>query len=685
MNRFAWLLTAGAVLLTGCGGGVSSPDFQGQLVGVDILYPNSTASNPKAVVMPGSTLQFSAVGLYSAPPGTPSSTAGVVPCPSASDSTRVCRQGSIDGVTWSLDSSSTGIAGPIATINATGLVSGLRRGTGTVRARVANLEDAVETVIVNGAVLRSIAITATDVKNNVTATSVPTGRSFVLTGVATCESGYAGGSGDELPNSNAPCTNLDYQFSWALPATTDQATVEFLPTSRIGESIAVKTKKFGPFQIVASFVNEEGIRKEATIPLSATERVLDDIVVAADPVQAAPVPVVIGAQTRFVAKGVFSDGNTDDIREGDLKASTALVWTQDASSVGKITIQNATGSPNAAVLVSGDVVGITGLTAKGFNTETTPTGGLPLEDRIGVDVKTFGLLGLVDICPFDSIGTECLQNRQLPIGSTTKFKVRGRFQDNPSVARDIDPTKISLTWSKTVTPSTGDVTVVSAGTPAVTTGEFVATRQGTVTLNVAISDVNVEPAANPRQISTTATVTEAVCRDQLLTSNGTSGTGSSNNVRNIGNAIDSNADSFATVSVTPPLLLIGGEESLSLQRTATSVIPTPSRSVGFILAPGADFNADASAQVETLDAAGNVVQRLAVASSSLPSRNGEAVVAAKASATLPFTGLRLVASAPTSEPSGTPLDILLGPLFDLLTGGGSVDIHVYGACADFAP
>lgn len=701
MIRFAWLTTACAVLLTACGGGVSSPDFQGQLVGVGIVHPGSTTTGSSdARVAPGTTVQFQAVGLYSTPPGTAGGV-GLVPC--APNSTDLCRQGSISGVTWSVDASGTGTTGPVATISASGLLTGARRGLATVRARVANLEDATQRVIVNGAVLKSIAITSIDAKNNVAATSVPTGRSFILTGAATCESGFAGGS-QPPPSAGSPdtdpdeykatddCTNLDYQFSWALPATTEAGTVEFTPTSQTGESISVKTKRFGPFQIIARFVNEEGIAKEQTVSLNATERVLDDVVVAADPVQAAPVPVLIGTKTRFVARGLFSDGAIDVIRAADLREGTTLTWSQDTAAVGQIVIENATGpSPNSAVLVSGDEVGVTGLTVKGNNIENVPSvsggpiTGLPLEDRISVDVKTLGLLGLVDICPFDSVGTACLQNPQLPLGSTIKFKARGNFSDNPSVARDIDPARIGLTWDKTVTPQSGDVTVVTTGTAPnlVTTGEFTATKLGPVTLNVSITDPLVEPAATPRQLSANATVIESLCTDQLLSSNGTSTTVSSNEVSNAGSAIDSDPNSFATITLNQSFLL-GTEQSLSLQRAATTVTPAVSGTpVGFLIAHEDVFNPDTLVDIATLNAAGAVVQdNLSVTATRLtgvPQRNAETLVSVKVNATQPFTGLRLTLTPPDPE-SPVPIPVL-GELLALLLGGGETDVHVYAACS----
>lgn len=709
MMRFAWVTMASAVLLAGCGGGLSSPDFKGDLVGFDILFPNSNTAGAQARAAPGTTFQFSAVGLYSLPPGTAAS-ATTVSCPSASDPSRVCRPGEIDGVTWSIDPTGTVNGQPLATINSDGLATALRRGYAQVRARASGFPDATQQLIVNGPVVQGIAVTVVNAKYGTTfpaspTPSVPTGRSFALTGTATCDRGFAGGdaTGDgPVAASTSNCVNganANYQFNWSLGDTTSANAAEFSPASGIAKSILAKTKLFGPLEIVARITNEEGQVIQQATALNAGTRVLDDIVVSSDPSQAQPVPVVIGTKTRFIARGLFSDGNIDDIRSTDLKSG--LVWSKDASAVGDIQIENPTGtSPNAAVLVSGVTVGITGLTAKSTNTETNVPNkpdGLELEDRVTVDVKTFGLLRLVDICPFESLGTECRQNVQLPLNTTTKFKARGFFQDSPNTPRDIDPTKIPLTWSKTVTASSGDVTVVSSG--GVTTGEFTATKLGTVTLNVAISDPLVEPAANPRQASAGATVIEALCRDQLLTTNGATAAGSSNNVSNLGNVIDSAPDTFGQITVTQPgaLPITGGDvESASFRRDGTVVSPAVAgTSVGFLVSYAATFNPEQLITIQTLDAQGNIVQgndeddgaQLRVAASdtgvsrnvgSTPTR----LFAVKASATMPFTGLRIRVRPPEAEDFPTDPTQLLAFLASL-AGGDDFNVQVWAACADF--
>ena len=708
MMRFAWVTMASAVLLAGCGGGLSSPDFQGDLVGFDIAYPNSTTPNTPARAAPGTTFQFSAVGLYSLPPGTAAS-ATTRSCPSASDASRVCQVGEIQNVTWSVDPSGTVNGQPLATISSDGLATAMRRGYAQVRARVSGFPDSTEQLIVNGPVVQGISVTVVNAKYSTTfpatpTPSVPTGRSFALTGTASCERGFTGGeaTGDgpvaASPSNCVNGANASYQFRWTLGDTTEVTAAEFSPASGVGKSILVKTKRFGPFEVLSRFTNEEGQEIQRSVPLDAATRVLDDILVSSDPAQAQPVPVVIGTKTRFIARGLFSDGNIDQIKSTDLK--TGLEWSADTQAVGRITIESATGpSPNAAVLVSGSTEGITGLTAKGTNSEPNVPNkpdGLELEDRVSVNVRDFGLIGLVDICPFDSVGTACEQNQQIPVGTTRKFKARGKFEDNPNLTRDIDPAFIPLVWSKTVTAASGDVTVVSSGTPAVTTGEFTGVRQGAVTLNVALAD-GVEPMAAPRQVSAGATVVEALCVDQLLASNGTTATGSSARVTNLGNVIDANPDTAGRIVVTQGgVVPAAGSENAVFRRDGITVTPSPTgTNVGFLVSYPATFNPESLITVQTVDAQGTSIEgndadngqlKVTAADTGVtrtpaggtPSR----LFAVKAKATKPFSGLRIRVQAPSdATPPSDPTQFLA--YLQALLAGDNFEVDVWAACANF--
>lgn len=677
MNRILGLFAATGLVLSACGGGsIQSPDFTPVLQGIDITYPGASNTST-ATVAPGSTLQLTALGLYSTPPGTTSANAGaqVVSCPTAGNASAVCTLGAVSGVSWSVDPVNNS-TGPIASIDNSGNASGLRRGTAVVRAKTGGFET-TETLKVSGTVLSEVTIGASP------STSVPTGRSITLTATPKCTNDAG---------TTVSCVRTDYVFSWALSSTFPAETVEFTPSSAQGKTVIAKTKRFGDFVIEVSVTNEEGTVLMTPQALTATERVLDDVIVSADPVQSTPVPIIVGTKTRFVARGLFSDGAIADIRSQDVNG--ALTWTQDASSVGAITIENQTDangvvSPNAAVLVSGDQVGATGLNVNGRNTETTGVNGpngLLLSDRIALEVKTFGLLGLADICPFDAIGSTCPQNLQLPLSSITKFKARGFFSDSPNSPRDIDPTKIALTWGKTVTTTSGDVRVV--GEPSNTTGEYEATLGGPVTLTVSMTNALQEPNATPRTLNANVTVIEPICREQFFASNGTSSTVSSSDVTNAGNVIDADQNTFGTITLTPGALLGNGDQSMSFQRTGTVITPTttPAQTAGFIIAYDEDvFSPDSLASIQTLNAQGTVVQDLAVSSSqlsSIPQRNNETLVAVKINPTMPFTGMRLTVTAP--DPEATVPIPVLGDLLALLLGGGDTDVHVYALCSSFS-
>ncbi|MES2684039.1 MAG: hypothetical protein V4650_11020 [Pseudomonadota bacterium] len=670
-KRILGMFAACAVLLTSCGG-LESPDFQSELKGIEITSPNTPAT---AAV--GGTLKLTAIGLYSTPPGTALVAGATVPC-----GADVCTQGDVSGVVFSLDPIGAGLT-EVATITADGLATGKRRGTTTVRARKAGVPDDTLPLIVDGIVLTSFNITATPAATPpATVPSVPVGRSFTLTATPVCSNGAT-------PPATVQCTRTDYNYQWSLPINVPADTVTFSPNPPFGPTIVAKVNRFGGFSIDAMVTNEEGTVVTRSIALRGTERVLDDIIVSADPAQSAPVPIIIGSKTRFVARGLFSDGLIAEISASDLRNGASLVWSKDTSAVGDIIIEdNPSMPPNTAILVSGNTVGVTGLTVSGTNVETTQDqpNGLPLTDRIGLDVKTFGLLGLVDICPFNSVGTDCLQNLQLPLNSTTRFKVRGRFSDNPNTPRDIDQTKIPLIWSKTVTTTSGDVTVVSAGSPPVTTGEYVATVGGAVTLNVSLASSTFEPSASPRTTSTNATVIEPICTEQFSVSNGASTTVSSANVTNGGSVIDADPNTFGNVEVDPSILT-GGPENLAVQRAGTVITPATAQgqSIGFIISYDEEvFSPDSLATIQTLNAAGTVVQDLPVSSSNLtaiPARNGDSLVAAKATATMPFTGLRLTIDPPAADPL-VPIPVV-GDLLALLLGGGSTNIRVYAACSAF--
>ena len=676
MNRILGLFAAAGVLLSACGGGgIQSPDFTPVLQGINITYSGKTASSV-ATVTPGGSLQFSAVGLYSTPPGTAASN-NTVACQTASNGIGVCTLGQISGVSWSVDPVS-GNTGAVATIDNTGKATGTRRGNATIRAKAGGFET-TDRLLVSGAVLESVQITPTP------SDSVPTGRSITLKATPRCA--------DQGTTSNANCVpGKVYNYTWSLPSTFPADTVEFTSGST-GESIVVKTKRFGQFNIDVAVTNEEGTRVNSTIPLTATVRVLDDVIVSADPVVAPPVPLIKGTQTRFVARGRFSDGTIGDIQSTDLGGpGNKLTWTRDTSSLGQFTIpdQASAPAPNTAVIAtvaSNAQLGSSGLTASGVNTES-PT--LSVDDRIAVDVRDVGLIAVTRICLNADLGSACTTDIQLPLNETYVFKARGTFQgDAAGVERDIDPKLLPVTWGKTTDSTNITVTTTTGDDPG--KGSVRGDVQGAATINVALN-AGVAPTVSDRDQALGITVVDQDCRDQLLTSNGTEATSQDSlpnaggNVQDAGNVIDANPATFGRFNV-----VVGGgsEETLSMIFRRNGTVVTPPAVNGQNEGQLTVYNPQAILPevftLRTVNATGATVQSFSNLQPATVTRGSQTFRYITANATQPFSGLRLEATLPAfslldvlSDPTNLPA--IIQALMNL--GGSSETIDVYTACAN---
>lgn len=667
------------MLLAGCGK-LQSPDFDATLRSIDITF-TPVSGSATATTAPGSTFQFTAVGRYSTPPGTKFDAQRNVLC--TDTSTDYCTLGTVDNVVWSVDPSNNP-AGAIASINSSGLATGLRRGTATVRARRDGFE-ATEPLTVDGAVLTSFTITTTPAAAN-GVTSVPTGRSITLTATPAC-SNLAGAT---------PCTTNYNGYSWSVPATFPADTVTFTPNPALGKTVSARTNRFGTFSIGATVTNEEGTQINQSVNISATNRVLDDIVVSSDPVVAEPVPLLKGSRTRFVARGIFSDGSTGDISVADLGgANKSLTWTPDSPSAGQVDVGDIDNSPapNTSVTVTvkpGARLGASGLTASGVNTETTPQP-LAVEDRIAVDVRDLSLTAVTNICllrPTEDVGNTCSINIQIPVGETFTFKAKGTFAgDAPGVERDIDPTLIGITWGKTaastnitVTPTTGDVRGDAQGGATVTVG-----------LNAGVA-----PNVTDRGESKLITVIDQQCRDQLLLSNGTTATAadsstaitSRSSVMRAGDVIDGMSDTFGVFTVASSTT---GEDLAMIFRRDGRVVTPPAaggQNVSFLVRydDPAVIPSDLI-QLQTVDATGAAKETFDNVSPQTIVRGSSTFYQYSANATLPFSGVRINVAVPAFN----LLDLLTNPanlpdaLLALLGLGGSFDVEVFTACVDTNP
>lgn len=745
MNRILGIFAFSSVLLSACGGGgVQSPDFQPTLVGFVISSPAEVVPNTSTplTVVPSGTLQLTARGLFSTPPGTQG--AGTTPCaiPPSTVNNGVCTLGSVSGVTFSIDPP-VGTNRTFATVSESGVVTGVRRGEATIRGRLTGFEEIKRKVVIDGPVLKAFTITALDVKNNLSLTarpaSVPVGRSIALTGVATCQSGY--GSSEAV----ATCTNQNYQFNWNLPVAAPADTAVFTPSPAVGETIAVKTQRFGPFGVEASLTNEEGDVVEATIDLAATTRVLDDIVVVADTAQPEPISIIKGTRVRFTAKGVFSDGATDDLIEADLstsrppsgsssttyRAGRRLTWRQDSSFVGgPIFIEdpadsdgdgvidpNEQGIFNNSVIVtvvesqsSPAVIGPNGLNAAGFNLEQIPvspgsstTAPLLVEDRAAISIEDLGLTAVTRICLDTDLASQCTENTQVQQnGDPVKYVARGTFVGDPAGSeRNIDPRLIPIQFiASTATANLIAVNVDAdrdgqdgnSNTPDPDTsidfddvGTVRGVTQGLARLIATLPSGFATTIAD-RDAQVDIAVTEQSCRDQFLVSNGTTGAATTSDTigisdaRDAGNVIDGVPATSGSLTIGPSVL--GGSVSMTFQRTGSPMLlGGGQQNVGFTLRDVDGYVANDTATIRTLNAEGGTVETFTSGLTVLS--NGSTGDAQRTlvfgRATLPYTGVTLTLDVPLLL--GIPGTLTPDELtgLTLLTG---YDIRVFSACAN---
>ena len=700
MNRILGIFAVSSVLLTACGGGgIQSPDFIPVLKGVFIASAAESApSNSAVTVAPSAAIQLLGRGLYSVPPGTRSNTAGLFDCDGAGPGIESCTLGPVPaGVSFGIDPSSN--SRTFATVSADGLLTGVRRGQATVRARLAGFTDSTRAVVVNGPVLKAITITARDVKNNTALTepaTVPTGRTIQLTATATCQTG-SGAS-----EATTACTNFNYNFNWQLAVGTADGTAEFTPNPPAGQIVAVKTKRFGSFNVEARLTNEEGDPVMDVISLNASARVLDDIIVATDPAQPSPVPVVKGATTRFLAKGLFSDGQVADISSVNLAkdasgACVPLRWSADSNAVGQFEIEQSTSCPNAAVLVTAAAanrIGSSGINARGTNSEL-PTG-LLVEDRVAVDVREVDLLSVTKVCLRSDAQDQCSNNSQVELSLTpttaanaSQYVVRGTFRgDATGVERNIDPALVPMVFTKGVdSAAAGQINIFTDVAPANGVPDaavsVVGSKTGPARLTASL-DSAFAPAISERSKSTDIIVMESSCRDQLYEANGTSATMTTadtvglSEATNAVNVIDTNPSSFGTYSVGPSVL--GGTLTMSFNRPTRVVTPAASgRRISFVLNDRGD-DVRSIMSIQTLDAAGAIVDNITTGITRVPSVGRAGFSTHGANATLPFTGVRLTIRPPLLL--GILAAGLSEAIVDVLLSGGAFDVDVYTACAD---
>lgn len=292
-----WAVLA-ALFIAGCGGdSIKSPTFT-QILQAVTIQP-STASTPI-----GRTVQFTAVGEYTLPPGSATPT----------------EQRPIeDGVQWAVGNTS------IATIDQNGVATGVSPGSTQVTATIDGVSSTPATLNVGDAVVESIAITPAN-------PTVSLGNTVVLSAIGTFSDGETGPVSVNWSSSNTGVATL-------APAT--------------GPSTTATGVSQGGSTITASTVNADGdpVSATTTLTVGPFEPILLSLQVTPDP---ATQPV--GRPVQFSATGTFS---TAPGGGGTTTMPATVTWSSANNAVAVIDAQSG--------IATGQMVGTTLVTATAAN------------------------------------------------------------------------------------------------------------------------------------------------------------------------------------------------------------------------------------------------------------------------------------------------------------------------------
>lgn len=448
MKRIYGLFAAMALLLTACGGGnVQSPDFVSVLKGIEIVSPNTP---PTAAI--GGTLQLTANGLFTTPPG------------SNSDTVR----GAITGVQWASDNAN------FATVDSTGAVKGLSCGVARIRARAQGFEKAID-VNIGGEVLRQINVAPTSFTIH-----VGESREFSATGV------YRDCAGNTTAR-----TAITQTIGWSA---TDPAVVDLTPTGAVvnakGKAVTTGTR------IQARATNEEGqpIVGEATLVINPP--LLKDLVISGVGI-VPPYRVPVGGSLTFEVKGIYSDSSTprpvpsnpSPVTWTSSNTARATFATDVSNTQNTLTARSKDADPaNNAFNIS-----VAAPDGEGGTVRATQPLQITVSDAVLQSVTDIVAVNR-DITPL-----------RVASGGTLALVARGMFTDGTSV--DIADNLVA--WS--VANGTGQATISNfngSSTPPVQGGILTGVAIGSVNVTATASSAT-DPAA--RSVTRAASVTDPIC------------------------------------------------------------------------------------------------------------------------------------------------------------------------------
>ncbi|MCC2657850.1 MAG: Ig domain protein group 2 domain protein [Panacagrimonas sp.] len=318
-----------------------------------------------------------------------------------------------------------------------------------------------------------------------------------------------------------------------------------------------------------------GVESNAII-FNVTAAVIESI-----EIEPASASIPVGASQDFNAVGVYSD---------DERRPVLVNWTIDDPTVATLT--NATNSSTVtATAAPGAVIGDAAVL-----TATRPaSGGIPeLTDTANITIDNRTVVGLVDG------SAECTPST-IGIGFTSQCTVEVSYSDGST-----EDAGTLVTWATDgpgdalvdVDSATGEVTGVAPGAATIT-----ATLTGGGSPSTASATVTVLSSANAR------------CQQPLVAPDAIAGGVTSVlcvgcQIVNAGNAVDDDADTFASINTV--LGLLSATATLTVNSTPNTNEITPSGPVGFVIAqpPGLLLSAEvlSTLTVSTINGSGAVIQ-----------------------------------------------------------------------------
>lgn len=559
------LIGLSALILVGCGdGGVQSPDFTGELQELRIVPLAAT-------VAAGRTTQFTAMGVYTLPPGSDSPT----------------EERPVSGVDWTVDSAN-------ASIDGNGLATGLLVGIAQIGASLDGVDAAAPaTLTITAAELDSIAIEPDGA-------TIPLGGSQVFTATGTFSDGSTAPVSVDWTSSNVGTATVSPATGTSTTATSvAEGTTTLTATSgTIQDSVTVTV---GPFQpaLVSMTISPDPAPPQpvgrplqfsvagqcTTAPFSSTTgactptnvvwTVADSTIAMIDADSGVATGSRIGTTQITATSGTITDSVTFEVSEAVIESLTITPSSQSLAVGGSqqftATAVFSDGSSGPVVVdwTSSDTAVATVLPANGATTTATAVGvgsatiTAATTNSLGEPITAEAVLTVTGVVLEDLLRVETAdgqaQGRTTP-GRSVEFVAIGQFSDGSEAPID----DANITWTSS------DVAIATVDAQGFATGE----DQGQVQIRAARVDAPADTAF------ALLTVTDAVCTTPLLSiPDGANAVEFTTplcvgcTVDNESNLTNADPDDFTTIS--SPVGLLGAEVGVTVGPPTTPTYTVP--------------------------------------------------------------------------------------------------------------